>query len=161
MDTTVEKIHAFEKAGLGKAPFRIIGYERKTYQSHPGAPVQVGGSCDYCSTGIIDTFWVKSVDGKEFKVGSSCINKCGDSGLKSSIKKYASKIRKEKEQDKINAGLLLLEDSEMIKKLESIPHSKEWLSAQGKTKYDEIKWYFDNAGNRGKLQVCKFMDNLK
>ena len=73
--------HKFESAGLGKAPFRFIGYEHKTYQAHPSAPVQVGGSCDYCGQGISNMYHVKSADGNRFKVGSDCIAKVDDKGL--------------------------------------------------------------------------------
>jgi hypothetical protein len=72
METTM---HPFEKAGLGKAPFRFAGMTKHSYQACPGAPVQPGGSCDYCGTGIMYEYWVSGVDGSNFKVGCDCIIK--------------------------------------------------------------------------------------
>lgn len=73
--------HAFERAGLGLAPFKCIGEIEKTYQACPGAPIQVGGSCDYCGTGIRYQYIIKDRTGHTFKVGSECVRKTGDAGL--------------------------------------------------------------------------------
>jgi hypothetical protein len=67
--------HAFEKAGLGLAPFRYAGMEEKVYVAFPGAPAQPAGTCDYCGNGIKYCCHVKSADGKEFIVGTDCIEK--------------------------------------------------------------------------------------
>lgn len=80
-------VHKFEASGLGKAPFRCVGYGRLTYQACPGAPVQPGGTCDYCGTAIIDAFRIRGIDGREFKVGSDCVLKTGDAGLIRAYKK--------------------------------------------------------------------------
>jgi hypothetical protein len=68
-------VHPFEKVGLGKAPYRFAGYGHKTFQAFPGAPVQVGTSCDFCGSGICNVFWVLSSDGNRFKTGCDCIYK--------------------------------------------------------------------------------------
>lgn len=74
-------MHAFERAGLGKAPFRYVGMGVKTYQACQGAPIQPGGTCDYCGTGIMYCYGIKSADGKHSVVGCDCIAKVGDEGL--------------------------------------------------------------------------------
>ena len=74
--TSPAKVHAF--AHLGEYPYTYIGYEYLTYQACPGAPIQVGGACDHCLTGIKDAFYFRSADGKKFKVGSTCVAKAGD-----------------------------------------------------------------------------------
>src|SRR3990167_5391821 len=33
-----EITHKFERAGLGKAPYKMVAFERRTYQACPGAP---------------------------------------------------------------------------------------------------------------------------
>ena len=51
----VAKIHPWERAGLGPAPYAYLGSYVKTYQSIPGCPdcpIQPGSSCDYCGQGI-------------------------------------------------------------------------------------------------------------
>jgi hypothetical protein len=74
-------LHVFERAGLGKAPFRFIGAQEVFFQATPDAPRQCGGSCDFCGTGIVTFCFIRSADGREFKVGSDCLRKTGDAGL--------------------------------------------------------------------------------
>jgi hypothetical protein len=74
-------VHPFEVAGLGKAPFRFVGSERRVYQACPGAPIQPGTSCDYCGTGIMYVAWVQGKDGKKFKVGLDCAMRTEDTKL--------------------------------------------------------------------------------
>lgn len=81
----IKAVHPFEKAGLGKAPFRFIGMEHRTHRACPGAPLQPGGSCDYCGTGISYFCWIDDAQGKRFKVGSDCVRKTGDQKLKEDI----------------------------------------------------------------------------
>lgn len=78
----VEKIHIFERAGLGKAPYQYKGMTENVYVPCPGAPGQAGGTCDYCGTGIRYEFIFVSADGKRFVVGSDCVHKSGDSGMR-------------------------------------------------------------------------------
>lgn len=73
--TVMSQVHPFERAGFGHAPYRFVGYSRQVYQAAPDAPVQPGTSCDYCGTGIMDVFRVRSRDGVEFKVGCDCIRR--------------------------------------------------------------------------------------
>ena len=80
-------LHCFERAGLGKAPFKIVGSYECKFQACPGAPVQCGGSCDYCGQGIMYAVAIKSADGQTFKVGCDCVARTGDAGL---IKLYKS-----------------------------------------------------------------------
>ena len=77
-------LHAFERAGLGKAPFKCVGVEEIVF-TNPDGSTRAGGSCDYCSTGIRYAFIVRGADRREFKVGCECIKKSGDTGL---IKQY-------------------------------------------------------------------------
>lgn len=74
-------LHLFERAGLGKAPFRVVGFAELKFKAFADAPTQCGGSCDYCGTGIIDAFYIQGSDGRKFKVGSNCVEKTGDAGL--------------------------------------------------------------------------------
>lgn len=81
-------MHTFERAGLGKAPFRCTGFQVKKFQAHPDAPVQPGASCAYCHTGIMQCFEITSRDGKKFEVGCDCVDKTGDRGLIRSYKQH-------------------------------------------------------------------------
>lgn len=82
--TKATRVHAFEKAGLGKAPFKAIGFYESKFQAVPGdpnCPIQPGSSCDYCGNGIMNVYQVRSADGKTFKVGCDCVAKTGDAAL--------------------------------------------------------------------------------
>ena len=89
--------HAFELAGLGKAPFRFVAF-REHKITYPDGSVKPGGSCDYCATGIILQFQCQSSDGKLFKVGCDCIRKVGDAGL---LRAYKSSPEFRKHQKEI------------------------------------------------------------
>ena len=79
------KVHVFESAGLGLAPFRLDGFSESKFQAAPGAPVQPGSTCDYCGQGIMIVCAIRSADGKRFKVGCDCVAKTDDAGLKSVV----------------------------------------------------------------------------
>lgn len=68
-------LHAFEVAGLGKAPFRYVGCRKNVFVACPGAPPKAGGTCDYCSQGIMYECVIKSSDGKTFVVGCDCVRR--------------------------------------------------------------------------------------
>lgn len=90
LDNRGDAVHQFERAGMGKAPFRVVGYGRFVFQAIPGdpsCPLQPGTSCDYCGTGCMDVANIESVDGIKHKVGLDCVTKVGDAGLVSRIKK--------------------------------------------------------------------------
>lgn len=95
MQIDATPVHRFEAAGLGKAPFRFVGFQVVKFQACPGAPIQPGTSCDYCGTGIMNVFRCESSDGKTFKVGCDCIAKVGDAGLMRAVKRVQAKARAE------------------------------------------------------------------
>lgn len=84
-------MHAFEKAGLGAAPFKFVGcYEDrgpKVIGHQGGCTITVGspgqpmGTCKYCGQGILVCCVIRSSDGKEFTVGSDCVARTGDAGI--------------------------------------------------------------------------------
>ena len=78
-----QKLHPFEISGLGLAPFRFVGFERKVGPINLadgltiGAAGQPMGMCDHCGQGIANCFSIKSSDGKTFIVGSDCVASWG------------------------------------------------------------------------------------
>lgn len=89
-------IHLFERAGLGLAPFRVVGFE--VIKHRAGDHVQAGSSCDFCGTGIANVFWIQGSEpgAVRFKVGCDCVQKTGDAGLVSSVKAAQKAVRDEK-----------------------------------------------------------------
>jgi hypothetical protein len=97
-NTTIEtRVHKFETAGLGKAPYAILGVSEMKFQACQGAPIQAGGSCDYCAAAIMYAVRLRSADGKTFKVGCDCAESIGDAGLKRVVsdwqRKHERKLR--------------------------------------------------------------------
>lgn len=86
MNIDTNWIHPFEKHGLGKAPFRCVGYRKAQYQAFPGAPIRAGASCDFCGTAIMHTYEILSADGKRFKVGCDCVDRTKDTALVASLR---------------------------------------------------------------------------
>lgn len=148
--------HIFEAAGLGTAPFAWVGYAYVTFQATPDSPVQCGGSCDYCGQGIVNHCYVKSSDGKRFKVGPDCIERVGDRGLMRAYKasperrKAAREMRHVREKAKLAERTARLDAAEA--ELKSTPHSRDWAAAKGMTAWDEYRWWGQNGGTSGKLR---------
>jgi hypothetical protein len=153
------RIHKFEAAGLGKAPFRFVGVSKNWFVPCPGEPGKPGGSCDYCGTGIAFEHHIKSADGKRFKVGSECVLKTGDAGLKRVVNrakaKHATELRHLREARKIEEALEALPLVEA--KLAAEPHPLKWRAEKGETLLDSVVWFLEHAGNAGKLKVARII----
>lgn len=159
--------HTFEAAGLGKAPFKFIGYEEKLHQAAPGEPVKAGGSCQYCFQSVRHAYWIKSADGKKFYVGSECVNKTGDKGLVDHVKREANRQKRaqqvDREEARIAKSVAKLADEAVRAELESRPHPKGFTDREtGKalTALDWVEWFLANAGHRGKLQIARYLDKV-
>lgn len=164
------KIHPFEKAGLGIAPFRVVGCDHRVYQAIPGdpsCPLQPGASCDYCATGIYDCYTIKSADGRTFVVGSDCVARTVQESAGTDAEKAARKLHEQvlrlkrqathaKQDERIAAIVARVEANREA--LAALPHSKAWLASKGATKLEEIEWLLKNAGRAGKLRIAKILD---
>jgi len=151
--------HAFEIAGLGKAPFKFVGYEYKTYRSCADAPEQVGGSCDFCGQGIKHFCWVEDSEGKRFKVGPECIKKSNDNGI---VKKYKEdpNVRKLKREQRHAREKIKIEELKVIieenkERLSNIDHPNSSSYFEDKTFLDYVEWMMSHAGNSGKIKMMK------
>jgi hypothetical protein len=87
--TANTNLHPFERAGLGKAPFRFVGIESQDLAygqvclnreefDRTGILLSTkpGGTCAYCGASILVMFNVESSDGQRFHVGCDCVEKC-------------------------------------------------------------------------------------
>lgn len=74
--TNSTRVHPFEKAGLGSAPFRCTGMHVEVITHGIMNPVSVpAGTCDYCGTGIKYVYDIVSSDGVTSGVGCECVLK--------------------------------------------------------------------------------------
>jgi hypothetical protein len=156
--------HAFEKAGLGLYPFHCVGYAKNVYTAHPGAPEQPGGTCDYCGTGIMYEFHIISKDGKRFKVGSDCVCKTGDNGLRKEcesrpeVREARRKAAADKAARQFNElkALLALESFRAV--LSEMPHPGGFVDRKTGcplSRLDWALWMFDHCGRTGRGGLLK------
>ena len=170
MCQTIEKIHVFEKAGLGKAPFKCVGFSttsdrialNRYCQGHglTYTTNMCGGTCDYCGTAIWNVFRIRSSDNKEFVVGCDCVLKTNDIGLRNIVSKItseAAKARKQQnEQEKIAQLNDWANDSDVRAKLTAIPHPK----LRNLTMLNYVEWMIVHGGTAGKIKVWRLIDKF-
>jgi len=174
--TTTDTMHPFESAGLGKAPFRFAGHEHRVGPiladdgvTQVGAPGQPMGTCDHCGMSIADCYSVRSAEGKQFIVGSTCVEKLyRHTNKRSSVlardpvyrefkrekNRIATERRHAREAARIAEGREWVESHEAA--LRSLPNPHR----EGETRWDQYQWYMLNAGSSGKLHVLKVLRRL-
>lgn len=54
-------LHVFQRAGLGQAPYKFVGMNANLFPNGDGTH-KPGGTCDFCGTGIMYEFHLKSTD---------------------------------------------------------------------------------------------------
>lgn len=151
--------HKFERAGLGKAPFRYVGHSTEIYQAIPGdpnCPIQPGASCHYCGTGISDVYYIESADGKRSKIGSTCISKVGDAGLVKHVKRAKRKAQILREHARIKTARenLPIIESALRTKHHPYPH----LAKCGLTSFSFATWMLEHAGHSGQMKAARMIE---
>lgn len=180
-------MHPFEEAGLGLAPFRCVGVERRVGPikypdgTEVGAPGQPMGSCAYCGTGIADCYMIKSADGKRFVVGCDCVLKVErKDNVKSATTELerdvirerrrlerdrrAAKRNAEWERDmiRVRAGIAILEGNAGVREQLTAQPSPNTDRANrlGETRLDWAKWMMHNAGMVSRLAIARELEQL-
>jgi hypothetical protein len=140
-----EKIHVWEAAGLGKAPFRLVdviifpgpGLAEANVEAynnacrHVGHQIQVhglkmAGICDYCGHTLMNNFVIASKDNKKFVVGSECVAKTGDAGLIEKVKLEQRRLKYQREEEARRAETVRLAPYyDAVRKLEDEIRTKE------------------------------------
>lgn len=163
--------HPFEKAGLGKAPFRYLGCTESKIVDYPGATPRPGTTCDFCGTAIMGVFFVGSADGKRFKVGCDCIAKTERkdntadrkfcTAVEMEVKKRRNAMARERNAAKGAAAtselLAMLAEAEVIAKFSAMPHPNDYFAKQGKTYLDYANYMVNACGTSGRLALVKGM----
>lgn len=158
-------MHVFERAGLGLAPFRVVGCTERRgpirtmltdgTMMESGAPGQPMGCCKYCYTGIAICYAIKSADGKIFDVGSDCVKRTGDAGMVKTVNKMITAARHAAEKARIDRAVALFATPDVRAALGARPHPVASMAANGRTLADSIAWMFAHAGNAGKIRAAK------
>lgn len=159
--------HVFEIAGLGKAPFKFVGFQSLGADGPDGMRLMAsiggcetfttpGGTCAYCGTCIINAFDILSADGKRFHVGIDCLKKTGDRGLVNPAKKEESAIRASVLKQK-NTVIIEQYGAEYLSAISSIAgvHPNAYLAGQGKTYGDYLAFCYNASGVTKKGAILK------
>lgn len=176
------RMHPWESAGLGKAPFVCVGTGREVFQAvrgDPNCPIQPGTSCDYCGQGIMLVCYVASSDGKRFKVGFDCAAKLNSAVNKAHMfadetAKFMADVRRKRlamergkratKAETIRAQLdAWLADEAVRAKLEAMPHPKGFLSretGEPMTLLEWSEWMAENSGAAGRKKVADAIRKL-
>lgn len=165
-------IHKFEEAGCGIAPFRIIGVEIRTGPIKQvdengnftgveiGAPGQPMGCCEYCGQGIAECWIIEDANGHRFMVGSTCVDKTGDAGLKKQKNPHKRKLKHDRDDARIGAAVALLSRDDVREAMSKLPHTNEHWAAKGETFFNEVEWFFKNAGRSGKVKAARKVEKF-
>jgi hypothetical protein len=160
-----DTIHKFESAGLGKAPFKFTGMNENLF-TVPGCPeaTKPGGTCDFCGTGIRYEFHILSADGKHHKVGSNCIEKVGDAGLRKQIDPTIRRHKREQRQAKAYAEAASVSSELDVfivihrDRLAALPDPQGFVNRETKkplTLLDWAKWRLANCGTAGRAAALR------
>lgn len=172
MSDTIATIHPFEAAGLGHAPFRFVAVEHRVGPINlggghfVGAPGQPMGTCDYCGTGIADCCIIRSADGKQFIVGSTCVAKVESKGsrLLTETQRAVREMKKVAQAEKDTARIVktraLLTSDAVRAALVARPHINAHMAGKGLTLLDWAEWMLVNAGTSGRLDVCRVVEKV-
>lgn len=155
------EVHVFERAGLGTAPFRCVGYTESVF-TMPDGSTKGGSSCDYCGTGIRFVCKIKSRDGRTFKVGSDCVAKTGDAGL---IRSYRNspevrKVQRAKVAAKDAAVIAewkaLIEAPATVEKLAAVMvPGRPWIAGDMTPILENMKRVWPMCGASGRARTLK------
>lgn len=164
-NTQPSDLHVFERAGLGKAPFRVIGCEVKRgpirisssggTEHWVGAPGQPMGTCDFCGQGIAECWSIRSADGRVFTVGCDCVSKTGDAGLRRGMSPY--RIAASHARD--DARIARCAEALQRQYVQDALAAQESPTGRG-TALDWAKWMMVNAGRAGKVRVARVVEAL-
>lgn len=162
-------VHPFEKAGLGKAPFKFVGMETRVgpikfiengVEVQAGAPGQPMGTCEYCGMGIAVCCSIRSSDGKHFIVGSTCVEKTSKE-LTRAMKPELKKHKKAVAQERVAKAKAVFENEAGVQvELAKSPHSNVYMKARGLTAKDEAEWLFKYGGMAGQTRAARMTERV-
>ena len=158
--------HAWEKCGLGVAPYRLIGCGEMTYQACRDSPRQPGATCDYCGQGLIQVYFIEGACGSVFHVGCDCVSKVCDKreGIRTAVEMrarvHARKVRAANTARK-NVSVQneldgLTDDAHMAlyKAMKHPNHDRGAFFAE-KSYADHVEWMIKNCGAAGRARLVK------
>lgn len=162
-------LHPFERSGFGSAPYTFVGYVEKVHVA--GDAVKAGGTCDHCGTGIRHCFKIRSADGKEFVVGSTCVTKTYrevDTTVPVDIRRAIADVERQKREAKaaaawkafsprLEAARASLDANASL--FADRKHPNDYFASQGKTYRDYVTFNLNAGGMAGKEWAVALIEN--
>jgi hypothetical protein len=156
-------MHVFERAGLGKAPFRCIGVAEK-FITHPDGTTQAAGSCAFCGQGIRYVYTVIGRDQRPFNVGCDCVERTGDAGLIKSYKQRPEVRAMARAKAKARDDRVIAEWNALIDTPEAIEcltgykvAGRPWIPGEQITAYEDFKRIWNRCGASGRARTLRLL----
>lgn len=160
----VNPAHPFEAAGLGTAPFTLVGFKplgdgRQVIGAVGGVAVETktGGTCDFCGMAIGNVFRVRGADGREFNVGCDCVGKLNGkqdrrlvAEVAAIVKDRVKAAREAKDAAKLAELAGIMNDAAAEAALIALPHPRGFV---GQSYATYVGWMYAHAGKSGKIKL--------
>lgn len=152
MKTATQTIHPWEAAGLGRAPFRLLGavdqnisYGERVLGHVAGATLTTkpGGTCAVCGHAITVIYEVESADGNRFPVGCDCVLKLNDAAMGRQVRTHVNRIQRERSRAKKvaqEAADRVYVAAFDLDRVRHIPHPITYRAERGETLADWALW---------------------
>ncbi len=167
----IEVVHPWERDGLGKAPFKLLG---EVHQDVTGDGMRVigsvggcrietkpGGTCAVCGQYILAMFNIESADGNRFHVGSDCVTKVGTASPKlvAKVKKIvAAKAKARKDARELYLiAVARVALPHVRPSLAALPHPSALLAGRGATLADYVEYLSQFGGRTGKVKAARLI----
>lgn len=177
-DATIETsddLHPFERAGLGKAPFRYLGEIDQDIRPNgsrfigeiDGVEITTnpGGTCAYCGTAIIDLYLIASSDGKRFHVGSDCVQRLRGARTLAKVKQDVKRVQKgrqkAREEARIRSAVERLADPLVAERLAAMPHPsgyRDRATGYPLSLANFVGWMLRHGGHSGRLATARVIE---
>lgn len=146
--TATGSVHCFEAAGLGHAPYIFLRVVTRS------------SACEFCGTPIVFQFWLRSKEGFEFFVGSDCIYKSSDAGLKAIIDpivaKHEKELRESRDKGYIEQFQMYLQKvNPDFFALDTRPHPWAYRASRGETYGDFNYQTYKYSGRTKKANLAR------
>ena len=144
--STSTKVHVFEQAGLGVAPFEFV----KMFKER-------GRNCMYCGTGITYNCVISDSQGRRFVVGNVCVGKTDDSGLIKVVDEQTKEFKRQEAENRVKAAV---EVYEARPELKTVLGQQEHPNFADKTLLDYVEYVLTpgNSGASGQVKAARAIE---
>jgi len=144
---------SFEKAGLGRSPFRLIDVVDRG---------RTDGTCSYCGHEIRYEFRIISADGHKSTIGSECIRSDWQPWAREAISSLATMKRAAKRRrlwDRAAVACQIVEECGQRYAMQ--PHPNEYFASQGRTYRDYLLYILGRPNRYAETTIKSFISMIE